>query len=153
MLFILGLLSSISSTRYAATCVLCCPWMRTTHTHPHFLSFCDANPALFSCCVVQRQLTDVSDSTNTNLPQLLTSIHKSQLMRRASPKNVVTLLQTCKAVYKVVTNVIEGIFSQVENVTTDSQEVLFPPKPMGAGLDSSKSGSARWSCSAKRQAT
>ena len=31
VLFSLGLLSSISSTRYAATCVLCCPWMRTTH--------------------------------------------------------------------------------------------------------------------------
>ena len=45
--------------------------------HPHFLTFCAANPALFSCCnvmwlddwseksmhfVVQRQLTDVSDS-------------------------------------------------------------------------------------------
>ena len=63
--------------------------------HPHFLTFCAANPALFSCCnvmwlddwseKVQRQLTDVSDCTKNNLPQLLTSIHKSQLMHGTSP--------------------------------------------------------------------
>ena len=98
---------------------------------PHFLTFCAANPALFSCCnvmwlddwseksmhfVVQRQLTDVSDCTKNNLPQLLTSIHKSQFMHGASPRDFVTLLQTFKAIYKVVPNVMEGIFCQVEGV-------------------------------------
>ena len=84
--------------------------------------------------VVQRQLTDVSDCTKNNLPQLLTSIHKSQLMHGASPRDFVTLLQTCKAIYKVVTNVMEGIFFQVENVTTDSQEALFPPQAHGSNV-------------------
>ena len=60
--------------------------------HTHFHTSCAANPALFSCCnvmwrdnwseksmhvVVQRQLTDVSDSTKSKIPQLLTSFHKS----------------------------------------------------------------------------
>ena len=99
--------------------------------HPHFLTFCAANPALFSCCnvmwlddwieksmhfVVQRQLTDVSDYKKNNLSQLLTSIHKSQLMHGASPRDFVALLQTPKAIYKVVPNVMEGIFCQVEGV-------------------------------------
>ena len=82
--------------------------------------------------VVQRQLTDVSDCTKNNLPQLLTSIHKSQLMHGTSPRDFVTLLQTCKAIYKVVANVMEGIFFQVENVTTDAQEALFPPQAHGS---------------------
>ena len=51
--------------------------------------------------VVQRQLTDVSDCTKNNLPQLLTSFHKSQLMHGTSPRDFGTLLQTCKAIYKV----------------------------------------------------
>ena len=88
--------------------------------------------------VVQRQLTDVSDSTKNDLPQLLTSFHKSQLMHGASPRDFVTLLQTCKAIYKVVTNVMEGIFFQVEQI---HRKLCFFPKPMGAELDSSKRGS------------
>ena len=73
--------------------------------HPHFLTFCATNLALFSCCnvmwldnwseksmhfVVQRQLTDVSDCKKNNLPQLLTLIHKSQLMHGVSPRDFVT---------------------------------------------------------------
>ena len=126
VLFRLGLLSSISSTRYAATCVLCCPWMRTTHifslSAPQTqLSSVVANVMWLNDWsdksmhfVVQRQLTDVSDFKKNNLPQLLTSIHKPQLMHGASPRDFVTLLQTCKAIYKVVTNVIKSIFFQVE---------------------------------------
>ena len=100
----------------------------------HFLTFCAANPALFSCCnvmwlddwseksmlfVVQRQLTDVSDCKKNNLPQLLTSIHKS----------FVTLLQTCKAIYKVVTNVMEGIFFQVKTVLPQGKWPDELPQP------------------------
>ena len=76
--------------------------------------------------VVQRQLTDVSDCKKNNFPQLLTSIHKSQLMHGASPKDFVTLLQTCKAIYNVVTNVMEGIFFQVEGVVALASIVSTP---------------------------
>ena len=87
--------------------------MQTTHIST--LSAPRTQLSLFSCCnvmwldnwseksmhvVVQRQLTDVSDSTKSNLPQLLTSFHKSQFMHGASPGDFVTLLQTCKAIYK-----------------------------------------------------
>ena len=47
-----------------------------------------------------------------NFPHLLTSIHKSQLTHGTSPRDFVTLLQTCKVIYKVVANVMEGIFFQ-----------------------------------------
>ena len=74
--------------------------------------------------------------------QLLTSIHKSQLVHGASPRDFVPLLQTCKAIYKVVTNVMMGIFFQVENVPTDSREALFPPQAHGSkvGLIQKKFG-------------
>ena len=95
------------------------------------MAFCAANPSLFSCCnvmrldgrcktsmhfVVQRQLTDVSDCKKNNLPQLLTSIHKSQFMHGTSPRDFVTFLQTCMTIYKVVTNAMEGIFCQIKTL-------------------------------------
>ena len=95
---------------------------------PHFLR---REPQLFSCCNVMwlddwRQLTDVSDCNKNNLQQLLTSIHKSQLMHGASPRDFVTLLQTYKAIYKVETNVMEGIFFHLKVVVALASIVSTP---------------------------
>ena len=134
MLFSLGLLSSISSTRYAATCVLSYPWVRMR------TQLSSVVPK--SCgCMMKREEHALRGPAaadrrirlhENNLPHLLTSIHKSQLTHGTSPRNFVTLLQTCKAIYKVVANVMEGIFFQIENVTTDAQEASFPPQANGS---------------------
>ena len=41
----------------------------------------------------------------------------------------------------------------MRTLTTDSQEALFPPQAHGSRVRPIQRGSARWSCSAKRQAT
>ena len=63
----------------------------------------------------------MSDYKKNNLPQLLTSIHKSQFMHGASPRDFVTFLQTCTAIYKVVTNAMEGIFCQVKTLLPENK--------------------------------
>ena len=125
VLFRLGLFSSISSTGYAATCVLCSPWMRTTHisslsaprTHlfPVVMRL-DNRSETSIHFVVQRQLTDVPDCKKNNLQQLLTSIHKSHFIHGVSPRDFVTFLQTCTAIYKVEPNATENIFCQVKTL-------------------------------------
>ena len=75
-------------------------------------------------CQIARRITSRSSSrrsTSRNLymePRQETSSH---CCRRAR-----------LSIYKVVTNVMEGVFFQVENVPTDSQEALFPPKAHGS---------------------
>jgi len=85
--------------------------------HPHFLPFCAANPALFTCCIVmwldewsqqsqafiiQQQLGEMATDKKSNLTQLLMQIHASQseIPNGATPRHFVTLLQTCSQIYE-----------------------------------------------------
>ena len=64
-------------------------------------------PAAANRCIILQE---------NNLPQLLTSIHKSQFMHGVSPRDFVTFLHTCTAIYKVAPNAMEGIFYQVKTL-------------------------------------
>jgi len=83
--------------------------------HPHFIPFCAANPALFTCTtvmwleewsqqskafIVQKQLATIDDLKKANLPALLMYIHESQIPNGATPRHFITLLQTTASIYQ-----------------------------------------------------
>jgi len=84
--------------------------------HPHFLKYCAANPALFTCTTVvwleewsqqskafiaAKQLGDMLDPKKSHLTPLLMSVHEGQTSSGASPRHFMTLLQTCKTIYNM----------------------------------------------------
>lgn len=83
--------------------------------HPHFIPYCAANPALFTCTtvmwleewseqsksfIVQKQLGIIEDLKRANLPALLMYIHESQISNGATPRHFITLLQTTASIYQ-----------------------------------------------------
>jgi len=83
--------------------------------HPHFLPYCAANPALFSCTtmlwldewsqqsktvICQQMLGDIVADKKANIGLLLMRIHESQHPMGACPRHFITLLETCKQMYQ-----------------------------------------------------
>eukprot|EP00438_Fugacium_kawagutii_P026834 Skav224731 [mRNA] locus=scaffold699:573890:588190:- [translate_table: standard] len=107
--------------------------------HSHFLPYCAANPALFSCTTVlwldewcdqsktiiaQRILgEDVLDSKRTNLGPLLQYIHASQAVKGACPRHFITLLQTCHEMYSSKISSASGQSSHLQKGLLKLQEV------------------------------
>jgi dynein heavy chain 2 len=84
-------------------------------SHPHFLPYCAANPALFTCTTVmwledwseqskrfiaQKQLGDMVTNQRSDLTPLLLYIHETQSAHGANPRHWVTLLKTCDTIFK-----------------------------------------------------
>ncbi|CAE7570289.1 DYH1B [Symbiodinium sp. CCMP2456] len=102
--------------------------------HPHFLPYCAANPALFSCTTVL-WLDEWSEQSKTiiaqrilgemlsqkNLGSLLQDIHASQA--KASPRHYITLLQTCHAMYSKKISTASGQSSHLQKGLSKLQEV------------------------------
>ena len=58
-----------------------------------------------------------------------------------------------EGVYPAVAVMAIGVEVIMRTLTTDSQEASFLPQAHGSRVGPIQRGSARWSCSAKRQAT
>jgi dynein heavy chain 2 len=84
-------------------------------THPHFLEYCAANPALFTCTTVmwledwseqskafiaQKQLGEMVRNQKNDLTPLLMYMHETQKAHGAHPRHFVTLLKTCDEIYR-----------------------------------------------------
>ena len=107
--------------------------------HPHFLPYCAANPALFSCTtvlwldewceqskgIIARRILgeELLDSKRTNLGPLLQFIHASQAVKAACPRHFITLLQTCHAMYSTKISSASGQSSHLQKGLLKLQEV------------------------------
>jgi dynein heavy chain 2 len=107
-------------------------------SHPHFLPYCAANPALFSCTTVlwldewsdaskdkimQKQLGEIALDKRANLLPLIKHIHSSQSSLGASPRMFVTLLETTKMMYDSKISSSSGQSAHLEKGLAKLREV------------------------------
>jgi dynein heavy chain 2 len=107
-------------------------------SHPHFLPYCAANPALFNCCTVmwleewseqskafiaQQQLGDLVADKQKNLAPLLMYIHETQVANGASTRHYITLLKTCDTIYKSKIATSSGQSAHLEKGLMKLEEV------------------------------
>ncbi|CAJ1327577.1 unnamed protein product [Effrenium voratum] len=107
-------------------------------SHPHFLPYCAANPALFSCTTVlwldewseqsktiiaQRILGEEILDSKRNLGPMLQFIHASQAAKGACPRHFITLLQACHAMYSAKISTASGQSSHLQKGLLKLQEV------------------------------
>lgn len=106
--------------------------------HPHFIPYCAANPALFTCTtvmwleewsqqskafIVQKQLGDIADLKKANLPALLMHIHEGQIANGATPRHFVTLLKQCKVIYSTKIESSSGQSTHLQKGLAKLEEV------------------------------
>jgi dynein heavy chain 2 len=107
-------------------------------THPHFLPYCAANPALFSCTtvlwleewsqqskavIISRLVGEIATDKKSNLTPLLLYVHESQHAAGASPRHFITLLQTCKSMYQAKIESSSGQSTHLQKGLQKLQEV------------------------------
>lgn len=106
--------------------------------HPHFLPFCAANPALFSCTTVlwlddwcreskehiaKKQLGDILEGKRSSLTPLLLHIHRSQQPHGACPRHFVTLLDTVRTIFNSKQESASGQSSHLQKGLAKLQDV------------------------------
>jgi dynein heavy chain 2 len=107
-------------------------------THPHFLPYCAANPALFTCTtvlwleewseqskavIISKLAGEMAADKRSNLIPLLLYIHESQHAVGASPRQFITLLETCRSMYTAKIASASGQSTHLQKGLQKLQEV------------------------------